>query len=146
MTETIHGRIKRLREARKWSKAQLAREVSEVLGGEELTYQAVQQWEREGGTAPTRKRLAAVAKVLGVTPSELSHGPAEPPKPDLSSTDDTSESLKEFGRYWHMLDVELQQHLLGIAKRAAESVRQEGQDVMQRIQENAPQRRVTDKA
>lgn len=32
---------------------------------------AVQQWEKEGGTAPTRARQRAVADLLGLTVSEL---------------------------------------------------------------------------
>lgn len=42
----------------------------------------VQQWEKADGTAPARKRQDSVAKLLGISVSELMHGtfPAEPLK------------------------------------------------------------------
>lgn len=64
--ETIHQRIKRLREAKGMSKAALARAVKQ-------TYQNVQHWEK-GPTAPARKVLQDVATALGVTPQELLYG------------------------------------------------------------------------
>ena len=36
-----------------------------------VTRGSVQQWEKEGGTAPNRKRQQAVADLLGITVSEL---------------------------------------------------------------------------
>jgi len=40
-----------------------------------VSWQTVQQWEREeGGTAPKRDRLAAVARALGTTPEILLFG------------------------------------------------------------------------
>lgn len=65
--ESIHKRIRRLREAKKKTQQQLADAV-------EVTYQSVQEWEREGGTAPSRKRQKAVADFLGVTVHELVTG------------------------------------------------------------------------
>lgn len=67
--ETIHQRIRRLREARGLTQDQLA-----ALMG--LTRQAIQKWESEGDdrTSPTRKREKALAKALGVTVSELVYG------------------------------------------------------------------------
>lgn len=38
------------------------------------SWQTVQQWEKEGGTAPNRSRLEKVAKVLRTTPEWLMHG------------------------------------------------------------------------
>jgi transcriptional regulator with XRE-family HTH domain len=39
---------------------------------------AVQQWEKEGGTAPRRKNQPAVAKLMGITVAELMGGDVEP--------------------------------------------------------------------
>lgn len=39
-----------------------------------VTRTAVNQWEKEGGTAPTRKNQPAVAKLLGITVAELTGG------------------------------------------------------------------------
>lgn len=39
-----------------------------------VTRGTVQQWEKEGGTAPNRKRQPAVAQVLGLTVSQLMSG------------------------------------------------------------------------
>jgi transcriptional regulator with XRE-family HTH domain len=65
--ESIHKRIKRLREAKGLSQERLAKLVG-------VAYQSVQEWERERGTAPQRKRQAAVAVALGVTVHELMTG------------------------------------------------------------------------
>lgn len=62
--ESIHKRIKRLREAKGLSQEALAR----IVG---VRYQSVQEWERENGTAPSRKRQPAVAKALGVSVAEM---------------------------------------------------------------------------
>jgi transcriptional regulator with XRE-family HTH domain len=67
--ESIHQRIKRLREAKGLSQEALAK-----LAG--VTYQSVQEWERADGTAPTRKRQAKVAAALGITVQELVVGPS----------------------------------------------------------------------
>lgn len=67
VVESIHQRIKRLREAKKLSQEALA-----DLAG--VKYQSVQEWERKDGTAPTRKRQAKVAAALGVTVHELMTG------------------------------------------------------------------------
>lgn len=67
VVESIHQRIKRLREARGLSQEALAN-----LAG--VKYQSVQEWEQEDGTAPSRKRQAAVADALGVSVSELMTG------------------------------------------------------------------------
>lgn len=70
--ESIHHRIRRLREAKRLTQQELARLVG-------VKFQSVQQWEREtGGTAPTRKRQEAVASVLGVSVQELMTGLPQP--------------------------------------------------------------------
>lgn len=42
-----------------------------------VTRGTVQQWEKEGGTAPNRKRQPVVAQVLGLTVSQLMSGDAD---------------------------------------------------------------------
>lgn len=69
--ETIHQRIKRLRLA----KPATIKELADFVG---VTYQSVQDWEREDGTAPTRKRQEKVAEFLCVTVPELLTGAAKP--------------------------------------------------------------------
>lgn len=52
-----------------------------------VTRAAVQQWEKEGGTAPKRQRLKAVADLLGISEAELVSGEADPmsePAPRMS--------------------------------------------------------------
>lgn len=41
------------------------------------SWQTVQQWERDDGTAPKRARLASVAEALDTTPEFLLYGPGE---------------------------------------------------------------------
>lgn len=67
----IHRRIKERREALGLSMETLAAKVGVKA------WQTVQQWEKEdGGTAPKRDRLAAVAAALETTPEWLMFGPA----------------------------------------------------------------------
>ena len=64
---SIHQLIKSAREAKGWSMQHLASEVSKAEAlSKPLTWQTVQQWEKEGGTAPRRKRMETVAKLLGL--------------------------------------------------------------------------------
>lgn len=65
--ESIHQRIKRLRETKGLSQEALAKLVG-------VKYQSVQEWERENGTAPSRKRQPKVASALGVSVPELMTG------------------------------------------------------------------------
>lgn len=68
--ESVHRRIKRLREAQKLSLEAFAKLVG-------VKWQSAQQWEREkGGTAPSRKHQARAAEALRVTVSELMQGAA----------------------------------------------------------------------
>lgn len=79
---SIHSEIKRRREAKGWSQQRLADEVSKAEGlKKNLTWQAVQQWEREPSaengksTAPRRSRLEIVAHLLDAqTVDELLQG------------------------------------------------------------------------
>jgi transcriptional regulator with XRE-family HTH domain len=43
----------------------------------DVSWQTVQLWEKEGGTAPNRSRIDQVAKVLGVTKEWLQYGSTE---------------------------------------------------------------------
>lgn len=69
---SIHQTIRREREARGWSMEELAARVSEAEGlPKPLAWQTIQQWEREGGTAPKRQRMEVVSKVFGMAVNEL---------------------------------------------------------------------------
>lgn len=68
--ENIHTRIKKRREELGISMKDLAAKVGVSA------WQTVQQWEKEGGTAPKRGRLQAVAEALQTTPEYLAYGQA----------------------------------------------------------------------
>ncbi|MFB9242385.1 helix-turn-helix transcriptional regulator [Massilia antarctica] len=68
--DTIHTRIKQRREELGMSMKELAEKVGVSA------WQTVQQWEKEGGTAPKRSRLQAVADALQTTPEFLTYGSA----------------------------------------------------------------------
>ena len=68
MENSIHARIKQRRIELGLSMQVLA----EMVGAS--SWQTVQQWEKEGGTAPKRDRMTAVAKALQTSPEWLSHG------------------------------------------------------------------------
>lgn len=81
---SIHKTIKAERESRGWSMETLAKKVAEEEGlSKPLSWQSVQQWEKEGGTAPKRKRLEAVAKIFGMAVSALLGEEAEESTPDF---------------------------------------------------------------
>lgn len=61
---SIHSTIKQQRQRLGLTEQQLADRVG-------VTRAAVQQWEREGGTAPKRLKQAAVAEALGISVAEL---------------------------------------------------------------------------
>lgn len=74
---TIHQKIKSGREAKGWSMEELASQISNEEGlAKPLAWQTVQQWEN-GTTAPKRKRLEIVAKLLSLSVSELLGGGTE---------------------------------------------------------------------
>lgn len=60
----------RLRKAKKLSQTDLAKLVG-------VRPQSVQQWEVEGGTAPSRRNQEKVANALGISPAELMYGQNE---------------------------------------------------------------------
>lgn len=63
----IHTRIRQLRQDRGLS----MEDVANAIG---VSWQTVQQWEKEGGTAPKRMRLQAVADFFKVTTLYLLYG------------------------------------------------------------------------
>lgn len=67
VVDTIHQRIKKLREDKGLSQESLGKAAG-------VTYQSVQEWEQADGTAPSRKRLKKVADALGVTEQYLLSG------------------------------------------------------------------------
>lgn len=73
---SIHSRIKERRIALGYSSQEAFAKAVEV------TWQTVQQWEKEGGTAPNRNRIGKVAKALETTPEWLLYGSGngEPPE------------------------------------------------------------------
>lgn len=79
---SIHSEIRRLRTLKGWSMKRLAAEVSRAEGlAQPLAWQTVQQCEREPSsagsgksTAPTRRRLELVAKLLGTSSTALLNG------------------------------------------------------------------------
>ena len=68
---SIHARIKEGRLRLKLTEQQFADQVG-------VTRAAVQQWERENGTAPRRSKQEKVAQVLGISVAELVTGAATP--------------------------------------------------------------------
>ena len=67
---SIHQRIRERRLALGLPSHQA---LADLVG---VSWQTVQLWEKEGGTAPNRGRIKKVAEVLGVTPEWLQHGVA----------------------------------------------------------------------
>lgn len=65
---SIHERIKSRRQQLGLSSHQA---LADLVG---VTWQTVQLWEKEGGTAPNRNRIQKVAEVLGVTAGWLQNG------------------------------------------------------------------------
>ena len=82
---SIHKRIRERRLAKGLKSHQA---LAELVG---VAWQTVQQWEKDGGTAPNRSRIDKVAEVLGVTVEWLrtGQGSAEPgniePGPTIKS-------------------------------------------------------------
>lgn len=70
---SFHTRIKTKRTALFPSQEAFANEL-ELNYGLKVKWQSVQQWEKEGGTAPNRSRMPAVAAALKTTPEWLLYG------------------------------------------------------------------------
>ena len=65
----LGDRIKEARTARKLTQSQLGERLTPPV-----TREAVSQWEKDGGTAPRRKRITDLARVLNVDEVWLIHG------------------------------------------------------------------------
>lgn len=68
--DSINSRIRHRREELGLALETIAAELG-------ISYQAVQQWEREGGTTPRRKRMGQLAGLLKTSPEWLEFGPRE---------------------------------------------------------------------
>jgi SOS-response transcriptional repressor LexA len=75
MWMSIHRLIREGRKRLNMTEQQFADAVSAELGAT-VTRGSIQQWEKENGTAPNRKKQAAVAKVLGLSVAQLMSGDA----------------------------------------------------------------------
>ena len=69
---SFHTRIKNRRAALFTSQEAFAQALEPY--GIKVSWQAVQQWEKEGGTAPNRRRMPIVVAVLKTTPEWLLYG------------------------------------------------------------------------
>lgn len=78
---SIHRRIREGRERLGMTEQQFADAVGVTRG-------AVQQWEKEDGTAPARKRQGRVAKLIGLSIAELMGQSEEPHHPPALPTGD----------------------------------------------------------
>jgi DNA-binding XRE family transcriptional regulator len=70
---SIHTRIKKRRIALFSSQEAFAQELRTAYDVK-VTWQTIQQWEKEGGTAPNRSRMPAVVAALKTTAEWLLHG------------------------------------------------------------------------
>ena len=76
---SIHRTIREVRERLKMTELQFA----DAIG---VTRAAVQQWEREGGTAPARSRQKKVADLLGLSIAELMEQPSDTSRATVRAT------------------------------------------------------------
>lgn len=129
MSENIHQRIKRLREAKGWTRVELGRRIAAAEGHPKtpISYQTVQQWEAET-SAPKRKRLEFVAKVFGITASELAHGLPESPQ---------SADLRELAECWPHLSSETRQRVIREARREAVDTLAKSSETYQKLMQSA---------
>lgn len=113
--ETIHKRIRRLRESKGLSQQALGALIVSPGKPKGVSYQTVQLWEREDGTAPTRKNMPLLARALGVSEQLLLHG--DPRKAIIDSMAETAESklLEQLIRLYGELKPEFQARVLAEA-------------------------------
>lgn len=107
--ETIHQRIKRLRLARNLSLEVFAQRVG-------VQWQSAQQWERDNGTAPTRKRQSKVAEVLGISVEELVAGNGKKEKIRELADHAEDELLKQLLNLYNNLEQKYRDRLLDSAQ------------------------------
>lgn len=110
---TIHSRIKQRREALGMSMQTLA----DLVGVS--AWQTIQQWEKEGGTAPKRERLAAVANALQTTQEYLLLGNGDMDEDgtvDLGGERMQRPSTRalQIARRFEQLDAAAQEAILGL--------------------------------
>lgn len=92
-----HELIRRARKAKQWTEQDLADRVG-------VSRSAVQQWERPGGTAPSRKHQATVARLFGISVGELMTGQSDlyPPQQqqavNIASDTDPDQKAIESGQ------------------------------------------------
>lgn len=98
---SVHSKIREFREGRNLTHQQFADSVGVSRG-------AVQQWEKEDGTAPNRKRQPVVAQFMGISVEELmcqSTTPSSQPEKENSREVCTLEqSLEGLAAYLEGLD------------------------------------------
>lgn len=82
---SFHTRIKNRRTALFSSHEAFAHEL-ETTYGLKVSWQAIQQWEKENGTAPNRSRMPAVVKALKTTSEWLLYGTG----PEVAGEEETS--------------------------------------------------------
>jgi transcriptional regulator with XRE-family HTH domain len=95
---SIHARIKAGRTALGLNQQQFADLVGVARG-------SVQQWELEGGTAPSRKHQPKVAEALGITVSELMN-PSATEIERQAKPEDLSAAAYELARLFDMLPID----------------------------------------
>jgi len=95
---SVHQRIKRGREALKLNQQQFADRLGLARG-------TVQQWENEGGTAPSRKHQPKVAELLGMTVAELMD-PSESAAERSARPEDLSAAAYELAKLFDMLPID----------------------------------------
>ena len=107
---SIHSTIKSQRQRLGMTEQQLADKVG-------VTRAAVQQWEREGGTAPKRSKQTAVADALGISVSDLMGIEAGTQSPEKSQGDSSAPAASRLLDKLSALDIyDLSKEALLLAK------------------------------
>lgn len=109
----------------------------------DVSWQTVQLWEKEGGTAPNRNRIKRVAEVLGVTPNWLQHGDiAALEKTGASGPEVVAPLPDEIKRHW--LNGEEADHLADF-RSLTEKNRRRLRSIARGMERDEPSIDVTDK-
>lgn len=107
---SIHSTIKSQRQRLGMTEQQLADRVG-------VTRAAVQQWEREGGTAPKRSKQTAVADALGISVLDLMGIEAATQSPEKSQGDSSAPAASRLLDKLNALDIyDLSKEALLLAK------------------------------
>jgi transcriptional regulator with XRE-family HTH domain len=111
MPKSLAQQIRDARTAKGWSLERLAKELSQAMGLKKpLSWQAVQQWEKATGTAPSRKKMPHVLKLLDIKAEGYAANAAGLP---------TSDDLAELMELWPHITAESRKSILGAAREAA---------------------------